>query len=58
MAFEGVGGGQVGIINKKDFTPNVIIGHSHVIWRCTAFVVAVFEGSGWDNNLRRTPTPT
>ena len=44
MAFEGVGVGEVGIINKNDSTPNVIIGHSHVIWWCTAFVSAAFQG--------------
>ena len=44
MAFEGVGGGEVGIINTKDSTPNVIIGHSHVIWWCTTFVIAAFKG--------------
>ena len=58
MAFEGVGVGEADIINKKDSTPNVIIGHSHVIWWYITFVIAAFEGGGLDNKLRRTPTPT
>ena len=60
MAFDGVGVGvgEADIINKKDSTPNVILGHSHVIWWYTAFVNAAFEGGGWYNKLRRTPTPT